>query len=381
MGAGRYPGPVDFGFGTGCVLNGGPMYFWKGLPTDAPLTPGPLGSNSDPATEVTDTTESGEAEDLEELKLLVRVYGTVKNKSGKKAYVKHKKGPDEYRVTEYAGDRNAFFGSRATYKTFLKESAEELDANKERLRRVIEPPKKVRKKHTDWKKAQNVFYAWVRKAYKKDLGESTDVPKLIKAQMSDKLKDALKQVKVDYGKNFRYGGFNPRPMKLNGYRLGTISEHGIGNAIDIESSKNAHIPTAIWTHILTYTGKTLPHGTRKSKWKTAPKELYDKIKEINDEFVKKVKQAVKDKKDAATKANASEKSTAEEKKEAAKILKDPLAAAVGADTKLKRIGYGFVKRWQNGFFDLPWKLVDELHDEGFNWGATFSHPDLHHFEL
>jgi hypothetical protein len=26
-------------------------------------------------------------------------------------------------------------------------------------------------------------------------------------------------------------------------------------------------------------------------------------------------------------------------------------------------------------------LVKELHEEGFVWGATFSHPDLHHFEL
>ena len=115
---------------------------------------------------------------------------------------------------------------------------------------------------------------------------------MIKSQMSEKLKNALKQVKLDYGKSFRAGGFNPRPMKLNGYRLGTISEHAVGTAIDIEAAKNAHIPTSTWNDILTYTGKSLDHSTRKTKWKSKPKELHDDIKAVNDEFEKKLKKVV-----------------------------------------------------------------------------------------
>lgn len=388
MCCGRHPGPLgDFCGGYGGV---GPFWYvgpycFHPFPREGPLTPGPVGSNSDPASTVADAVDTAKiaAEDLAELKLLVKVLGTVKNKAGSKSYVKRKKGDDEYRVTEYAGDRNAFFGSREKYKAFLKESRNELNANKETLRRQVEPPIKRRSKFTEseWKSAQDVFYAWVRKAYKNKLGESTDVPKLIKARTSKKLEAALEQVAADYGKTVEWGGFNPRPMKRNGYRLGTISEHALGNAIDISASKNAHIESGEWAHILKYTGKTLDKNARVTKWKSAPKDLYDKIKEISDEFKKKLSEAIKAKKDAATATNASPTATPEEKKKAAADLKNPLSAVIAEDKSLKGLGFQFVNKWKDGFFDLPWKLVFELHDEGFTWGATFSSPDLHHFEI
>jgi hypothetical protein len=317
----------------------------------------------------------------EELKLLVTTYGIVKNKAGSKSYVKWEGKKKKYLVDDYVKDRNAFFGSEKDYLDYRKKSHDELDANNKKLRKYVEPPPKKRKKVAKWQEAQDVFYAWVRKAYEKKLGDKVDIPKLIKSQMSEKLKKALKQVKLDYGKSFQSGGFNPRPMKKNGYRLGTISEHAVGTAIDIESAKNAHIETGPWGNILSFTDKALSTADRKSKWKNKPKELHNSIKSINDEFVKKLKKEMEAVVSDARKVAEAEMATAEQKNAYQAVKKDPLSAAVAANPTLKKIGLRFLKKWKNGFYSLPWELVNELHEEGFLWGGTFSHPDLHHFEL
>ena len=348
-------------------------------------TPGPMGIGGDLGAVIPEPAETLAKTDENEIKLLFEVYGSVKSKADKKSYSYHEKAKGKkkkvlkYRVEDYVKDRNAFFGSAKIYQEYLILSREELDADDAKLRKYVEPGKDVRKKVAEWRKAQDVFYAWVRKAYEKSLGEGVDVPKLIKTQMSEKLQKALQQVKVDYGQSFQYGGFNPRPMKLNGYRLGTISEHGLGTAVDIESATNAHIEVSEWQAILAFAGKSLTQA--ESKWKTRPKELYESIKEINDEFVAKLSTAIKDTEAAAKKAAESAGATDVQKKNAAAVKTNPLKAAVEQNAGLKKIGSKFVAKWRNGFFDLPWNLVKELHEEGFLWGATFSHPDLHHFEL
>ena len=386
MGTGRVPNPYGFDDFFGCVLHPGPLGRHPFLSSEFPhRTPGPMGVGGDLGAAIIDSAETAADEDENELKLLVEVYGSVKTKSGKKSYsyyekAKGKKKPTlKYRVDDYVKDRNDFFDSAKAYRDYLSLAREELDADEAKLRKYVEPGKEVRKKVAEWRKAQDVFYAWVRKAYQKSLGESVDIPKLIKSQMSEKLQKALQQVKVDYGQSFQYGGFNPRPMKLNGYRLGTISEHGLGTAVDIESKKNAHIEESEWQAIVAFTGKSLSQAG--SKWKTTPKELYDSIKEINDEFVKKLSEAIKETEEAAKKATGAPSATDEEKKKAAAVKANPLKAAAEQNAALKKIGYKFLAEWRNGFFDLPWQLVKELQEEGFLWGATFSHPDLHHFEL
>ena len=337
--------------------------------------------NGDLGTVITESVEKTSKADGDELKLLVKVYGRIKNKKGDKSYIYWKKKVKQYRVDEYVRDRDAFFGSSKDYQVFKKKAHDELEADKKKLRRYIEPPHAKRKKLTGWEDAQDAFYAWVKKAYEKKLGDKVDVPKLIKSQMSEKLRKALQQVKLDYGKSFQAGGFNPRPMKMNGYRLGTISEHAIGTAIDIESASNAHIQTKIWKHILTFTGKSLDHATRKTKWKSKPEELHKDIKAVNDEFVKRLKKVMADDLAAAKKAAEAKDSTAQQKAEYERVKKDPLSAIIEKNATLKGIGAPFLKRWKNGFFALPWALVKEVHEEQFLWGATFSHPDLHHFEL
>jgi hypothetical protein len=120
---------------------------------------------------------------------------------------------------------------------------------------------------------------------------------------------------------------------------------------------------------------------RKSKWKSKPKELHNSVKSINDEFVKKLKKEMEAVVSDARKVAEAEKATAEQKKAYLAVTKDPLSAAVAANPALRKVGLRFLKKWKNGFYSLPWELVNELHEEGFLWGGTFSHPDLHHFEL
>ena len=130
-----------------------------------------------------------------------------------------------------------------------------------------------------------------------------DAPKLIKSQKSEQLTKALERVTKDYNKKLHSEGFNFRPEKLGGgYLLGTISDHAVGNAIDIEPKKNAQIEAETWNSILHFTEKSLNQATRKSQWKTAPHDLYNMIKVINDEFVAKLAKAMKDTQDAAKKS-------------------------------------------------------------------------------
>jgi hypothetical protein len=133
-------------------------------------------------------------------------------------------------VTAYVKHRNQVFGSTAAYLVYAAIADAELD-NTKGLRRRVE----LRNNPA----AQTVLYRWLRKAYETQAGVS-DVPGLIKQGMSKELQAAMEKVKAAYGQTFRYGGFNPRPKKNAKYRfrLGTVSEHGLGQAVDIEASKN-----------------------------------------------------------------------------------------------------------------------------------------------
>jgi hypothetical protein len=300
-----------------------------------------------------------------ELELLQSVYGTVKNASGTRAYVHlgGKKKTWRYDTFEYLMDRNRFFGGYSLYLGYKSRGKNELDADDEKLRGIIEPPLKgPARRRAGWKNAQDVFYAWTRRAYENKVGSNTDIPMLLSTGISERLREALKQVQVDYGK-FQWGGFNPRPIKAQGYRLGTLSDHALGTAIDIDAKHNAQISPADWDNILAFTDKSLNHATRRSKWTADPQDLHAAIKDINDVFVTRLRSAFK--KSIATGLD----------KNAA------LRSVVLADPHLRKMSPGFVSQWQDGFFNLPWKLVKDLHEEDFLWGATFPRADLHHFQL
>jgi hypothetical protein len=358
MAGGRTPGPQGRTRGHTQVASGPLGTRRVAVPrAPAPAPPKPVPRTAD---------ELGTGND--ELGLLQRVFGPAfLDTPCRFAYIRHDKSGWHYQVDEYLRDRDLFFGSAAAYRVYRDGCVIELDADKEKLRRYIEPNLKVRGHKPEWKAAQVVFYAWTRRAFQKQLGENVDIAGLIKAGMSDRLRAALQQVRVDYGKAFQYGGFNPRPMKKSGaYRLGTLSDHALGSAIDIDATHNPQIESAKWNAIMAYTGVSaleLGPVARKAKWKSKPQELHQSIQSMSAAFVSKLQLAV-----AAQVA-------------AGKPDAQALEAVVAGDPNLKLIPLASVRNWRNGFLALPWALVKELHEEKFLWGATFGTVDLHHFEL
>jgi hypothetical protein len=279
--------------------------------------------------------------------------------------------------SEYLEHVGSFFGSYIEYEKFAVESDAELNANKG-LRKLIEL-------HGE---AQTIFYRWVRKAYMNRGVE--DVPGLIKRQQSKELADALKKVKVSYGKGFTAGGFNPRPMKDANYRyrLGTVSEHGMGTAVDIEDHTNPVLSLADWKFIEDLTG-TKPAVVRSlHRWEDKPEDLWQDIANLSDLFVKSVAANVKQIEDdrALVRKNLGEAAEKElhtpkyvelVKEEAKKKATAPQPAV---NVLLK--DHPNLLEWTKGFFTLDKKLVLLLHEHKFTWGATFSNVvDLHHFEL
>lgn len=302
----------------------------------------------------------------DELDVLREVYGGVLNASGKLVYAI---GSDRraYRTEQYLEDRAAFFGSTEQYLDYLEVARAELDADDGKLRNKLDPSNlKPNPLPRRWRDGQAPFYAWTRRAYEKVLGAGVNVPALINAGMSKTLEAALRQVRADYTGGFNPQGFSARPIKTTkGYRLGTLSDHGLGTAIDISPGTNPQLEAGQWTQLLGYTKKALDRATRRAQWVSAPSSLHTSIQEISQLFAQQVSAAL----EAQKKANPDQSDA------------DALAAIVAADAHLTKLGPAFVKKWQRGFFDLPWALVKELHEEKFIWGATFERLDLHHFEL
>jgi hypothetical protein len=147
------------------------------------------------------------------------------------------------------------------------------------------------------------------------------------------------------------------------YCLGTISEHALGNAIDIEVKYNAILSSNDWVFIETFTGKTVNRSP--ARWADDPKGLWNDIKELNQLFVQKL-------------ATETERVAAEQK-QAPDSASGPSQAPTPTDIVLDE--HPGLKRWKDGFFNLDWPLVELLHKNGFIWGATFKSADLQHFEL
>lgn len=254
----------------------------------------------------------------------------------------------------YVKHRDEFFGSRAAYAAFAIESDKELNDTKN-LRKLIELKGD----------AQTVFYRWVRKAYHNS--GVTDVPAMIKRGTSQKLADELAKVKLAYGQKFQAGGFNPRPKKSAKYqyRLGTISEHATGNAIDVESGTNPILSKSDWDFLQKFTGKKV--DLTLDRWKKEPEAVWQDVKDVSDEFVKKLA--------AEIKRVEAEQKTAPKPTKPASTSSTPAEAVLG-----KHVG---LQKHASGFFTLELKLVSLLHEHGFRWGATFypGSVDLHHFEL
>jgi hypothetical protein len=301
-----------------------------------------------------------------ELRTWVEVFSASPlNAVGDQAYAQFSRKNWTFSTDRYLTDRNGYFGSITAYEQYKQIARAEINGEKPLINR-LEPNMGLRKAGVNWQEAQVTFYTWTRKGYEKALaaaGRTAVIPDLIRAGQTEKLKAALANVRHDYSGKFAAGGFNARPMKLSGkYRLGTLSDHALGTAVDVNDTQNAQLTKQQWDVVVAFTGDTTvaSDATRKSLWKNSPEELVTAIQTISDSFVSLLQDAV-----AATKET-------EDKKALAKAIQD--------DEHLRKQP-GLATGWRNGFFNLPWALVKEFHEEGFLWGATFSSPDFHHFEL
>jgi hypothetical protein len=355
MASRRLPGPLGWGSDDhGQMLGSGMLPGPLGTGWHAPLRL-PEDSWHPPMAQHSEADRALGRMDLEALR---ESYGNVLSEDGNREYAVFETEGWTYRVDEYLTHRDSFFGSRFAYEAYLGTARGELEANGGKFRESI----LARRSAPRWREAQDIFWAWTRKAYENKLGPNVDLPKLIRAKESEKLKVALRQVQVDFGSPFVQQTMSARPMKARGaFRLGTLSDHALGEAVDIWPTQNPQVEEKQWDGILAFAGKKLDVPTRILWWKTAPEQLHKAIVEIKDSFVSKLAEAVA----AQTAAGST----------------DPLGEVVKASPDLKKVGLDWVRQYQNGFFTLPWALVKELHEEQFLWGATFKRVDLHHFEL
>jgi hypothetical protein len=240
---------------------------------------------------------------------------------------------------------------------------------------------------------QQIFYRWVRKAYKRKYGDDVNVPELIRRGMSQKLADEIKavrgsiRVKKAHEEQFHAGGFNPRPIKYDHhYLLGTLSEHATGMAVDLDDKQNPQLTVPEWEFIEKLVGKSV---VRSGRWATeaAAEGLWKDIKEVSDLFVKKLASEVRRiEKDRAEKEKAAQAGAKKPDAGVPALKGPPAAKPPSAKSPLEEVlGTHFksLSHWSTtGFFHLPLELVLELHAHGFTWGATFSsNVDLHHFQI
>ena len=199
------------------------------------------------------------------------------------------------RINQYVADRTVYFGAPTTYLEFAAESDAEL-ANTEWVRKKRKRTLRSMIEFTGAgkRRQQQIFYRWVRKAYKKKYGDDVDVPELIRKGMSQELADKISEVrgsirvKKIHDEAFHAGGFNPRPIKFaHHYLLGTLSEHATGMAVDIDDSQNAQLTAEEWKFIETLVGVKV---VRFGRWGTeaSAEGLWTDIAKVNKSFVEKV---------------------------------------------------------------------------------------------
>jgi hypothetical protein len=278
-------------------------------------------------------------------------------------------------VEAYLERRRKTFGDKEGDDTEYKKWAETADKEFEGIKNFVGQAE-------DSIDRRKILYRWLRKNY--IAAGIDDPPATIKAGMSPDLKKKLDAVGGKLGGR-KPGGFAARPQKISGdYRLGTLSEHATGKAIDIAPEKNPQLPSAEWKFITTFAGKT--PDLSKATWKEAPEKVWQGVSDLNEAF----KKTLKEKVDVATKPPEATKPAEAPKTETppktdAKQAKPPptRAEAIAELLKGNPVLLACIKAngEDQGFFELPKDLVVALHGQGLTWGATFPDVDLHHFEM
>jgi Domain of unknown function (DUF4157) len=320
-------------------------------------------------------------------------------------------------LEDYLSVRRAEFGAPgdsseaadAKYWAFAAESDAELDADsrlppRQRLRSMIEPGL------TGDQEVQAHFYRWVRRAFKK--GGVEDVPGAIKRGMrlGGELRGIVRAEWKGLGHHeaLDVQGPNPRPQKAPQtllYELGTLSEHAKGAAVDIDPGSNPFFSKDQWSQIERVAGTRERRDPKvwKELWRANPRELWSKIKTINDAFVVRLLELARDE-ELRSREFASrhhlidparlrapighEGAMLEPPHPPEKLSLGPLfadRAAAGPSKQAFQAVLGNhpeLERWRAGFFTLDADLVERLAAHGLVWGATFDdRVDLQHFEF
>jgi hypothetical protein len=335
---------------------------------------------------------------------LVRERVGTKTKLVKRPMLAGAHGPITTVEGYLAQRRRTFKGDAAhpddAYWAFAKASDAELAANPA-LRHVLE--------YDLQPAAQTVFYRWVRKAYLDwvrsehlDPSIAADIPGVVlRAEgRADLLRNLVKREGIAaYGSkkwaamHLSVQGFNPRPEKGGGrFRLGTLSEHAFGAAVDIDPDHNPQLSLAQWRWIEKVGGRKVARDPE--RWRTDPKAIWQEIKELNDAFVEEIARRITEEEDRRRIAEWASR---------LHLLGPPDAPVPGMSLRTDRAapphglrllgpwpvdvvfkGHEDLIPYRAGFFTLEWDLVKRLHDHGLVWGAIFQPPsrvDLHHFQL
>jgi hypothetical protein len=260
-------------------------------------------------------------------------------------------------VEEYVTYRNEHFGGREEYNAVRVTADAEWSASATIRSRVGQGG--------DSADRRQALYRWVRLEYRRAGIDSAEaIEALMRQGMTADLQAIVARVRALHP-GLRTGGFIARPRKgQRGYRLGTLSEHGTGRAIDIRpQTANPQMPQAAWRFIEDLTGQTVDRSP--ARWREEPAALWQDIHDLNENYATTVTEQVQARQ-AAREASAA-----------------PLSDAAARDAVLEDSSWLRARARQHGlgFFTLSQELVLDLHREGLTWGATFTTPDLHHFEL
>ncbi|MGY2012130.1 eCIS core domain-containing protein [Nocardia gipuzkoensis] len=259
-------------------------------------------------------------------------------------------------VGDYVTYRHTFFGSRTAYEVEAAIADTEFDAMQPSIRDRIGQKKESTA-------AKKVLYRWIRQAYVNS--GIADPMGMIERGATEELTTHMAEIKARYPW-IKLGDFAARPKKLHGrYRLGTISEHGMGKAVDVEPSKNPQIPRREWATVLDLAGMSV--DITRSRWNADPGAVWQSIFEVNSAYVTTLSRRAEEVR--------SRRAAAGNDPDNPPAYKDVLAKNQTLMETARRNGIG------HGIFDLDEQLVLDFAALGYIWGATFPDPDLHHFEI
>ncbi len=293
---------------------------------------------------------------------------------------------------EYAQRVTATWGSLDTYLQWRHEADRLLD-------KPLPAGGTVRRLINERGETQRVFFFWVAWEYRQRGLDDAAIIALFDAQVVDQLRDAIVAAEAKLGAPIPTQGFCPRPQRnARGYVMGTLSEHGLGRAVDIEPDKNPIIQGDLWKKMEALVGRKIDRSRR--RWEDQPDELYDDLVAFSLAWAAIVTEHVETARRAPGRAASFARQhpgtlvdygslgtpdptahplldqvpTVDEQHlptdTIARLLRITRAEA-GALATLP--GYEVIGH--------PRRRVLALREQGLVWGATFPNVDLHHFEV